>query len=78
MRTRSLARPGLGLLTALLALCPPLDAQRLGSINGTVLTSTNRSGIEGARVVLIGTPFVMSTNARGEFTFNGLVPGKYI
>ena len=78
MRMGSLARPGLGLLTALLALCPPLHAQRLGAIHGTVLTSANRSGIEGARVTLVGTPFVVSTNPRGEFSFNGLTPGKYV
>ena len=78
MRSRSLARPGLGLLMALLALCPPLHAQRLGAISGVVLTATNRSGIEAARVVLVGTPFVVTTNQRGEFSFNGLTPGKYI
>lgn len=78
MRVRSLARPGLGLLTALLALCPPLHAQRLGAINGTVLTASKRSGIEGARVTLVGTPFVVTTNSRGEFSFNGLTPGNYI
>jgi hypothetical protein len=75
---RSLARPGLGLLMALLALCPPLNAQRLGAINGTVLTAANRSGIAGARVVLLGTPFLATTNTRGEFSFNGLTPGKYV
>jgi hypothetical protein len=78
MLTRSLARPGLGLLVGLLALCQPLDAQRLGAINGIVLTAANRSGIAGARVTLVGTPFVVNTNARGEFSFNGLTPGKYI
>jgi len=79
MLTRSLARPGLVLLTALLALCPPLVAQRLGSIGGTITTAvgTKRSGIEGARVVLVGTPFVVHSNSKGEFSFNGLAPGKY-
>jgi hypothetical protein len=78
MQSRSLARPGLGLLTVLLALSPPLAAQRLGAINGSVLTAENRAGISGARVVLVGTPFTVTTNARGEFSFNGLTPGKYI
>ena len=75
---RSLARPGLGLLTALLALCPPLQAQRLGAISGAVVAAPTRSGIAGARVTLVGTPFLVTTNARGEFSFNGLTPGKYI
>lgn len=78
MHKRSLARPGLGLLAALLALCPPLQAQRLGSITGSVLTAANRSGILGARVTLVGTPFVVNTNPRGEFSFNGLTPGRYV
>lgn len=78
MLTRSLARPGLVLLTALLALCPPLLAQRLGSISGVVVTGPKRSGIEGARIVLVGTPFVVTTNARGEFSFNGITAGKYV
>lgn len=77
MLTRSLARPGLVLLVVLLALCPPLFAQRLGSIGGIVITGPARSGIEGARVSLIGTPFFALTNTRGEFSFNGLTPGKY-
>ena len=78
MLTRSLARPGLVLLTAFLALCPPVFGQRLGSIGGTVVTGPQRSGIEGARVILVGTPFLVITNNRGEFAFNGLTPGKYI
>lgn len=80
MLTRSLARPGLVLLSALLALCPPLSAQRLGSISGTVTTEAGakRAGIEGARIVLVGTPFVVHSNNKGEFSFNGLTPGKYV
>lgn len=77
MLTRSLARPGLVLLTALLALCPPLLAQPSGSIGGVVLTGPARSGIEGARVSLVGTPHYVITNSRGEFSFNGLPPGQY-
>jgi hypothetical protein len=78
MRPHSLARPGLGLLTALLSLGQPLAAQRLGGVSGTVVSTTNRGGIAGARVVLVGTSFVASTNTRGEFTLDSLPPGKYI
>src|SRR5687768_18430328 len=78
MRTRSLARPGLALLMALLALCSPLDAQRLGSIIGTVRNGEHGPGLEGARVLLIGTELVVITNGKGEFAFHGITPGKYV
>ncbi|HJR33903.1 MAG TPA: carboxypeptidase-like regulatory domain-containing protein, partial [Gemmatimonadales bacterium] len=78
MRTRSLARPGLALLVALLALCSPLDAQRLGSIIGTVRSGEHGPGLEGARVLLIGTELVVITNSKGEFAFHGITPGKYV
>lgn len=78
MLTRSLARPGLGLAALLLALCPPLAAQRLGSISGTVRTAARGPGIEGARVILIGTELVVVTNGKGEFAFHGITPGKYV
>src|SRR5687767_2644166 len=78
MRTRSLARPGLALLMALLALCSPLDAQRLGSIIGTVRNGEHGPGLEGARVILIGTELVVTTNGKGEFAFHGITPGKYV
>jgi hypothetical protein len=78
MLKRSLARPGLALLLALPALCPPLDAQRLGSITGTVRTAERGPGLEGARVLLIGTKLVVITNRRGEFEFHGITPGKYV
>ena len=71
------ARPGLALLLALLAL-PPVHAQRLGSISGTVRATANGPLIEGARVVLVGTTFAVSTSRHGEFSFTGLVPGKYV
>lgn len=77
MLMRSLARPGLGLLL-LLALCPPLNAQRLGSITGTVRTAARGPGLEGARVILIGTELVVVTNGKGEFAFHGITPGKYV
>ncbi len=78
MLKRSLARPGLALLVALLALCPPLDAQRLGSITGTVRTAERGPELEGARVILIGTELVVITNRKGEFAFHGITPGKYV
>ena len=86
MCTRSLARPGLGLISLLAALCLPLHAQRLGSISGTVFSAAKVEGnpsakgpaIEGARISLVGTAFAVISNRRGEVSFNGLTPGKYI
>ena len=75
---RSLARPGLALLVALPALCSPIDAQRLGSIIGTVRSGEQGPGLEGARVLLIGTELVVITNSKGEFAFHGITPGKYV
>jgi hypothetical protein len=79
MPQRSLARPGLVVLVGLLALCSPLDAQRLGTITGTVRTGEKGDiGVEGARVILIGTTLISITNSRGEFAFHGITPGKYV
>jgi hypothetical protein len=72
-------------LLLLLLLALPSHAQRLGSINGTVYSASKSAegavrgpGIEGARVVLVGTTFLALTNRQGEFAFNGLTPGKYV
>ena len=75
---RSPARPGLGLLTALLVLCSPLQAQRLGAINGTVLAAGNRSGIAGARVSLVGTLSSPRPTPAANSPSRGLTPGKYV
>jgi hypothetical protein len=78
MLTRSLARPGLALLFALLALSPAVSAQRLGSISGTVRAAGQGPFLEGARVVLVGTALLVSTSSKGEFAFHGLTPGRYV
>ncbi len=78
MSHRPCARPGLALVLALLALCPALQAQRLGSIIGKVHGTQNGPAIEGARVVLLGTTLSVTTNRRGEFAFHGLTPGSYV
>ena len=79
MPLRSLARPGVAVLVGLFALCSPLDAQRLGTITGSVRTGEKAAiGVEGARVILIGTSLVSITNSKGEFAFHGITPGKYV
>lgn len=78
MQPGSRTRPGLALLLVLLAPGATLSAQRLGSISGTVRAAQRGPFIEGARVVLLGTTFTTPTNSRGEFTFHGLTPGKYV
>jgi hypothetical protein len=80
MLKRFPARSGLGLALLLLLPAPdsPLAAQRLGSITGIVRISERGAGVEGARVVLIGTTLMVITNAKGEFAFHGITPGKYV
>ncbi|MGH7559585.1 MAG: carboxypeptidase regulatory-like domain-containing protein [Gemmatimonadales bacterium] len=68
-------------LTGLLAALPSrdLEAQRLGSISGTI-RAAGRGGVrlEGARILIVGTDFRVNSNSNGEFAFHGLVPGKYV
>jgi hypothetical protein len=78
MTARRGARLVLALCALWFALSGPLAAQRLGSITGTVKVSARGAPIEGSRVILVGTLLVSTTNARGEFSFHGLVPGKYV
>ncbi|NOT06690.1 MAG: TonB-dependent receptor [Gemmatimonadales bacterium] len=53
-------------------------AQELASITGSVKVSEKGPALEGARVTLVGTLFSSVTNARGEFSIAGIVPGKYV
>jgi hypothetical protein len=78
MSFRSSTRPALLLLLVLGGWCPGLHAQRLGSIIGTVRTAERGPLIEGARIALIGTTMVVTTNKRGEFSLHGLTPGMYV
>lgn len=78
MTARVGVRPGFAFCALVLAMPPVLSAQRLGSVTGTVKVAAQGASIEGSRVTLIGTRLVSITNARGEFSFHGLVPGKYV
>ena len=57
---------------------PAIQVAHLGNITGTVRTSESGPVIVGARVALLGTTLAVITSSRGEFAFNGLVPGKYV
>ena len=62
-----------------LGLASPAMAQaRLGRIKGVILETQRRTPIEGARISLVGTPKAITTDARGEFLFDELEPGRYI
>jgi len=72
-------------LASLLAVLPsavPAQGQpqpvSLGAITGVVRASEKGPALSGARVILVGTTLAVTTGSRGEFTFNGLVPGKYV
>lgn len=71
-------RPALCVLLVLPVPCLDLQAQRVGSVTGTVRAADSGPLLEGARVTLVGTTYAVVTSAKGEFTFHGLIPGKYI
>jgi len=50
----------------------------LGAITGVVHAAGKGPLLAGARVTLVGTTLAVITGNRGEFSFNGLVPGKYV
>jgi hypothetical protein len=50
----------------------------LGAITGIVHAAGKGPVLAGARVTLVGTTLAVMTGSRGEFAFNGLVPGKYV
>jgi len=52
--------------------------QHSGSITGVVRAAARGPVLEGARVILVGTTLSVITSKRGEFVFNGLIPGKYV
>lgn len=67
-----------GLAAALPGPTPAPAQEGTGIIKGVF--KVNRSGrpIEGARVVLVGTEFLVHTDHRGEFEFPALMPGRYL
>jgi hypothetical protein len=79
MTLRSLVRPTVPLLLAFPVALWELSAQEQGAITGVVRAAGEKGpALTGARVTLIGTQLAVITNARGEFSFNGLNPGKYV
>jgi len=75
-----LIRPWCSLLivAALPARSAGLQSQATGSITGVVRAAAKGPVLEGARVALLGTTLAVITSKRGEFVFNGLIPGKYV
>jgi hypothetical protein len=62
-----------------LCLPPAASAQaRSGVIRGLIKNIKARTPLEGARISLVGTPFVVTSDARGEFRFGDLDPGQYV
>ncbi len=68
----------LALLVAAVAVTPLAAQARLGRIKGVILETQRRTPIEGARISLVGTERSTTTDARGEFTFDELEPGRYV
>lgn len=78
MSLRARASSRLLLLSVLVGPSLSLHAQRPGSITGVVRGADRGPVLEGARVTLIGTKLEVITSRRGEFSFHGIAPGKYV
>jgi hypothetical protein len=50
----------------------------VGAITGIVRAADRGTPIPGARVSLVGTQHSYTTTTRGEFSFQGLAPGRYL
>src|SRR5262249_42722723 len=50
----------------------------LGAITGVVRAAERGPALAGARVTLVGTTLAVITGSHGEFSFSGLIPGKYV
>lgn len=66
-------------VVASLASVEPLEGLQAASvIRGVLKVNGSGRAIEGARVTLVGTPMATETDAKGEFEFPALVPGRYV
>ncbi len=64
---------------SLLALVQTAGAQaRSGTIRGVIKNIKAKRPLEGARITLVGTRYLVSSDARGEFQFADLDPGQYV
>ena len=57
---------------------PVASQERSGSIRGVITNIRAKRPIEGARISLAGTPYVVTTDHTGGFSFTGLEPGRYV
>lgn len=72
------ARIGLALTALLAGASVPASAQaQNGRINGTVTDQSTGAGLEGARVLVTGTPIIVTTDASGKFAVRSIAPGTY-
>ena len=51
---------------------------RSAAIRGVIKNLQARKPLEGARIVLVGTTYSVTSDARGEFRFVDLDPGRYV
>jgi hypothetical protein len=60
---------------ALLAVAPAIAQEPAAVVTGVVVDRTNQTGIEGARVTLLGTGLATTTDSAGRFRLRGLPAG---
>jgi TonB-linked SusC/RagA family outer membrane protein len=72
------ARIGLALMALLVGASAPASAQaQNGRLNGTVTDQATGAGLDGARVIVTGTPLIATTDASGKFAVRSIAPGTY-
>ena len=62
-------------------LCPPqpvVAQPRSAAIRGVIKNIQTKTPLEGARISLVGTQYSATSDARGEFRFVDLDPGRYL
>ncbi len=63
---------------AIAVLASPVVAQERGGIRGIITNTRAKRPIEGARISLAGTPYTVTSDPSGAFSFTGLEAGNYV
>ncbi|HEU4648745.1 MAG TPA: SusC/RagA family TonB-linked outer membrane protein, partial [Gemmatimonadales bacterium] len=75
-RVVTLLASSLAALFTLSVTAASVEAQQ-AQLRGKVTDAANERGLVGARVVLVGTQRIETTNQEGVYTFRGIAPGSY-
>ena len=62
---------------ALVLAIPGLLGAQAGRIGGTITDQATGAALEGARVVIVGTPIIETSNQEGKYLVRSIAPGTY-